>query len=169
MALTREQIESVCRTIATGKSDVEKLDVSGLDMTNVERKWLVEAVSMVEAVHMVTTKLHTEQWEAVFLALCGRVNLKSLDVSGIDLSEVDPAVLASSLSGIEELAIRRAVLTHAQTEARRLDVSLSLLCIFVICKLHNCYTVEANSASYFSLFLLFCYCLPGPANLPSSC
>ena len=36
-------------------------------------------------------------------------------------------------------------------------------------KLRECYTKEATSTSYFCLLLLFCYCLPGSANLPSSC
>ena len=48
-------------------------------------------------------------------------------------------------------------------------------CFFVFlsfvffCKLREWYTEDATSASYFCLFLLFCYCLPGPANLPRSC
>ena len=35
--------------------------------------------------------------------------------------------------------------------------------------LRECFTEETTSVSYFCLFLLLCYCLPGPANLPSSC
>ena len=35
--------------------------------------------------------------------------------------------------------------------------------------LREFHTDEATSASYFCLFLLFCHCLPGAANLPSSC
>ena len=46
---------------------------------------------------------------------------------------------------------------------------MAFLSFVFFCKLRECYTEEATSASYFCLFLLFCYCLPGPANLPSSC
>ena len=55
-----------------------------------------------------------------------------------------------------------------EAEMFRLDSSAFLSFVFFR-KLRECYTEEATLASYFCLFLLFCYCPPGPANLPSSC
>ena len=63
---------------------------------------------MLEEVDMSAVELSSDEWDAIFQALCGEVNLRSLDVSGNDLHLVDPDMLSTSLCKLEKLAIRRA-------------------------------------------------------------
>ena len=120
--LTREQLGSIFSAIIRGESRIKKLNLRGqklctVDPSNSFIRILSEAVSMLDAVDMSGVGLSADEWVAVFHGLCGEAKLRFLDVSGNDLHQVDPHILAASLSRLERLSIRRAKITKVQAEA----------------------------------------------------
>ena len=96
-----------------------QLNLSGTDLTSVEAELLARVVHGVDRLEVQAAKLTTQQIEAILVAVGGPTKLRLLAFYKIDLTAVDPALLASAVNCLEgfKFAKNSALLTDAQSSA----------------------------------------------------
>ena len=95
------------------------LNLTGCDLSSVDASLLARVVHGVIKLHLKATKFTTQQIEAVLVALGDETKLKIIIFFEIDLTAVDPELLARAVSCLEGVAFynKTAKLTSAQSEA----------------------------------------------------
>jgi len=117
-----QQVAAIC-TAMSGNSNLKKLNLSNnllnwdqSEMPIVDANILAQAVSKLEEVGLQYTTMNLQQVEAIFAALNTSSHLKVLDITGNDLSSVDPDVLARVVSKLETADISNTFLTEQQMD-----------------------------------------------------
>lgn len=102
-----------------------ELNVRGSDLKGLERELLGRVVSSIEEVTFSDTELTLEQCRAVFTDICEKhsIILKMLDISGNQMvGRMEPELLASAVTRLEEMFISDTGLTAAQVTAILMDI-----------------------------------------------
>jgi hypothetical protein len=107
VGLTAEQWTAVLRTIGSGESRLARMDLSNNNLSRVQPAILASALTRLEKVIMISTKLTRQQAGALVNRASFRghfdVKLKQLRMTFNNLSKVDPASLARMASGLEKV------------------------------------------------------------------
>ena len=96
---------------------VKKVNLLGTDLTTVESGLLTRLLTGLEWVEVEEAKMTTRQLEALLEALDGQTKLRKLSFSKMDLTAVDPALLAQAINRLESAGLSSAKLTKIQSEA----------------------------------------------------
>ena len=113
-ALAPHQLDALLA--ATKRSAVlRELVLQGLDLSSLEDSVIAKAGVKLVRLSVKKTKLTTKQTTALLIANLGRSKLKVLDLSNVNLSGVDPDVLALSLTRLREVSLLATWLTKEQT------------------------------------------------------
>ena len=102
--LSSAQVTALCSVLATG-STLMNIDLTGNKLDQVEPGLLVIAVTKLQKARLVRTSLTFEQVTALCGAIGESTRLKSLDLSLNNLSSVRSGLLASGVTGLEEVRI----------------------------------------------------------------
>ena len=105
--LTVQQVEAVFNSICSGDSSrLKKLDISHNNLSTVSPVLLASAVNSLQEGVLSHTQLTREEGEAILTAITsGDSRLKILNISGNNLSKVDPGLLASAVNRLEEVEV----------------------------------------------------------------
>ena len=116
--LTQRQAEEIFTAISERDSQLENLDVQGNNLSSVEPNILARAVNSLKEVSFVNTKLTELQAEALLKSIStGHSQLKTLDIQYNTLSLVEPALLVSAVTSVENVNLSGTKLTDQQLEA----------------------------------------------------
>ena len=116
-ALRGQQLEEVLTAISENPS-VKILDISGgHKMNSIAPDLLARAVSQLENVDIGGTNLTNHQTEAIFDALNESTKLKVLNMEDMNLSSVDPSLMARVVNSLEEVIVHYSQLSIQQAEA----------------------------------------------------
>ena len=96
---------------------VKRVNFLGTDLTLVETGLLARLLTGLDWVEMEEAKMTTRQLEAFLEALDGQTKLRRLSFSKMDLTAVDPALLALAVNRLESAGLKSAKLTNIQSEA----------------------------------------------------
>merc|ERR550519_329827 len=93
-----------------------KLCLVNADLREVDAKDMATVIAGLERIYMFFSGvlITTEQTIAIFTAISRSTNLKEIAFEEIDLSSVDPDVLATAVSKVENVGLNLADLTTAQ-------------------------------------------------------
>ena len=111
--LTVEQITAVCTAII-GNSRLKYCELMCNNLSLVDAGILAQAVSKLEEVGLVNTKLTPQHAEAIFAALDKSSKLKTLNIALNNFTSVDPDVLARVVNKLEEVYMVGTALTEQQ-------------------------------------------------------
>ena len=121
-ALTPQQTNSIISSIAKD-SQVKSLNMSFNNLSLVNVSLLTRAVNRQESLKMRETSLTTHQTESILATISEGSKLKSLDISFIDLSSVDPVLLARAVSKLDSFNVKGTSLTTEQVQSILADNS----------------------------------------------
>ena len=97
---------------------LRKLDFTYTDLSSLEPGLLARAVVLLEDVSLRATMLTRQQIEEILTAINKDTRLKKLDLGGIlSLTYIDPNLLASSITQLEEVNIGYLSITGPQLHA----------------------------------------------------
>jgi len=99
--LTREQWEALFTVLSGGEAQLKSLDIYGNNLSRVTPQLLASAITKLETVDICCTALTSQQCEVLFTAISEGSQLRSLHISGNDLSTVTPLLLATVESKLE--------------------------------------------------------------------
>jgi hypothetical protein len=113
-AMSEELLQAVAR-----HPGLKVMSMQGTNLYKVIPDLLVRAVTRLEEVEMRVTNLTKPQMEAIFISIIYKDSLllRKLNISGINLSQVSPDLLARAVTRLEEVKMRRTCLTKQQMEA----------------------------------------------------
>ena len=105
---------------------LQRLDVSGVDLSKVPADLVAAAVCSLTEVNITGTNLSQDKLSLVFTSIMERENLRleKLNVSNCGLSSVDPSVLSTVLSRLKSLNLHSVHLTAEQVAAVVQDIKL---------------------------------------------
>jgi hypothetical protein len=121
--LTGQQVEAILTAIITKDPLLlRKLNIRGANFSQVTPDLLARAVTKLKEVDMRYTHLTKQQVEAILTAVVTKdsLPLRKLDMTGADLSEVAPDLLARAVTRLEEVDMEGyegCYLTKEQVEA----------------------------------------------------
>jgi len=87
------------------------------DLSSVDPELLAQAVTQLEEVWLQRTSLTPQQVTAICTAMTGNSQLKTLDLSGNNLSSVDADILAQAVAQLEEVGLDYTRLCQQKMEA----------------------------------------------------
>jgi hypothetical protein len=94
---------------------MERIDLSGQDLTEVETDYLGAALARVENLDLESAELTTGQWNTLFREMKSADKvMKSIGLSGQDLTQVNTEILGEALARVEYLDLDHAELTTDQ-------------------------------------------------------
>ena len=113
-----EDVEALLLAISRHRS-VTKLNLYSTDLTSVEAGLLAGVLSGVGWLELEAAKISTRQMETFLGAICGQARLKKLSFSKMDLTAVEPVLMAQAVNCLEGVgfAIESAKLADMQVEA----------------------------------------------------
>ena len=113
-----ENVEALLLAISRHRG-VTKLNLFGTDLTSVEAGLLAGVLSGVGWLELEAAKMSTRQMETFLGAICGQTRLKKLSFSKMDLTAVEPVLMARAVNCLEGVgfAIESAKLADMQVEA----------------------------------------------------
>jgi len=114
--LTPHQVEAIFAALSTS-SQLKTLDLGGNNLSAVDAKILAQPVTQLEEVNLYKTQLTPEQVTAICTAIAGDSQLKTLELTGSDLSRVDAEILAKAITKLEEVELVNTQMTPQQVEA----------------------------------------------------
>jgi len=114
--LTQSQAEAILKNILSKDSRLTDLNIAENNLSSVNVRLLGEAVTKMESVDIGDTILTTQQIEAILTEICKNTNLTNLNMSGNNLSSVEPGLLARAVSQIETIDIGDTSLTSRHME-----------------------------------------------------
>ena len=133
--LTVQQLEAIITAIGAGDCLVKRLDISRNNLSTVCHSLLASAVNMIEEVNLSATQLTVQQMEAIMTAIVdGDCLVTSLDISGKNLSTVNPGLMALAVNSLESISMIARDVTKQHVEAiltQSLDKT-SLKCLSLI-------------------------------------
>ena len=116
--LTVQQLEAIITAIGAGDCLVKRLDISGNNLSTVCHSLLASAVNMIEEVNLSGTDLTVQQMEAIMTAIVdGDCLVTSLDISGNNLSTVNPGLMALAVNSLESISMIARDVTKQHVEA----------------------------------------------------
>ena len=121
--LTAQQMETIMTVMDAGGCPTKKLDLSWNNLSTVDPNLLARVLTGMEEVKWVEVRGEVEltliQVEAILTAICAEDCLvKKLDISSLNLSSVEPGLLARALNRLEEVEMSSVTyLTTSQVEA----------------------------------------------------
>ena len=116
--LVVQQWEEILTAISMKESRLKRLNIGFADLSTVDTGLLARAVNRLEKVDMYVTKLTVEQVEAILTNIStGDSQLKGLNITGINLSTLDSAMLARAVDRLEEVGLASTKLTSEQWRA----------------------------------------------------
>ena len=142
-SLTTNQLKAILLQLA--QSPNSKLKVLNLNknvLFNVPSDLLAFAVNKLEQVHLCGIDAFREQIIDIFEVMAENTNLKSLDISNINLTNVPPKSLVKSLKKLEELVMFDVHISKEQFELIRKEVDDDF-------SYDRCYTF--NNLTYYSV------------------
>ena len=107
--VTEELLEAVVR-----HQGLRELNMTGVDLSNVEPRILASTVNKMEKANLWGTKLTTLQVTLLCQVMKSNSQLKSLNLGWNNLSSVDPQLLASVVSKTESIYLKNTNLTTKQ-------------------------------------------------------
>merc|ERR1712129_670029 len=110
------KVTAICIAI-TDNSKLKSWNLSYTDLSSIRTDLLAEAVTQLEEVNLAYAGLTPEQVEAIFAALDKPSQLRTLQMSGNNLSSVDPYVLAQAVTQLVEVELNDTQLAAQQVEA----------------------------------------------------
>jgi len=114
--LTPQKVTAICTAI-TDNSQLKSWNLSYTDLSSIRTDLLAEAVTQLEEANLAYTDLTSEQVETIFAALDKPSQLRILQMSGNNLSSVDPEVLAQAVTQLVEVELNDTQLAPQQVEA----------------------------------------------------
>jgi len=102
--LSNQQCKAIFNC-AAGDSKLKNLDLAHCDLSSVDSETLARFVAKLEDVIMNYTKLNSQQCKAIFQCAVADSKLKHLNLSGCDLSTVDPETQAMVVAKLEEVEL----------------------------------------------------------------
>ena len=111
--LSDNQITALCRVISQS-SNLKKLWIQDQGLSCVEPKQLAMAITKIENVGMSGTYITRDQQVELFNQMDRNSQIKSLDLGGLTLSDVEPILFASVLARLEYVNLQDAVITNMQ-------------------------------------------------------
>ena len=103
--------------LITSHPALRSLDISDTPLPTIDAHLLASSITSLTKLVIWETHLTTEQAEALLTSMTVNHQLKTLDMSYNDLSEVDPQLLAMVVVNLEELRLCGTSLTSRQSEA----------------------------------------------------
>ena len=113
-----EKVEALLLAISRHRG-VTRLNLSGTDLTSVGAGLLAGVLAGVDRLEMEAANMSTRQMETFLGAIGGQARLKKLSFSKMDLTAVDPALMARAVNHLEGAGfdIESAKMTNMQVEA----------------------------------------------------
>ena len=111
-----EVSEKLLQAVA-GHPGLRELDMSGTDLSRVEPELLASTLSKMEEVNLWYTELTPRQASIFCQVLKDNTHLKSLQLGDVDLSRVEPELLAGAVAKLEEVNLSNTSLTNLQARA----------------------------------------------------
>ena len=108
--------KAILKNILSKDSRLTDLNIAENNLSSVNVRLLGEAVTKMESVDIGDTILTTQQIEAILTEICKNTNLTNLNMSGNNLSSVEPGLLARAVSQIETIDIGDTSLTSRHME-----------------------------------------------------
>jgi len=116
--LTKKQAETVLAVFRDGNPQIKVLHMEDSDLSDVNPDLLGEAVAKLDTLEICGCDLTTEQAETILFSIRnGENKLKSLDLGGNDLAEVNPDLMAGAVSKLETVGLNCIKMTTAQAKA----------------------------------------------------
>ena len=115
--LTPDQVQSIFHKIANCENQkLTELCIGGNNLSSIPADELARAISRLETVKMVSTKLTPDQVQSIFhmIADCMNLKLTKLDISPNILSSVPADVLVKAISRLKKVNLKDSDLTPAQ-------------------------------------------------------
>jgi uncharacterized protein YjbI with pentapeptide repeats len=116
LSLDSLQAEAILEDVVKSKTGLINLTIRNIDISLVDPSLLATAVTMLVKVALVPS-LTINQANAIFTAISCHCRLKSLDISGANLSSVDPDLMGQVVSKLGEANLSCTRLTNHQTLA----------------------------------------------------
>ena len=114
--LTQQQAGEILTAVSEGNR-LTKLSISHNDLSGIEPELLAKAVTKLEFLNVINTKLTQQQVVAIFTALSEENKLTELFISENDLSQVDPELLYKAIVNLKILKVTETRLTKQQAVA----------------------------------------------------
>ena len=113
-----EEVEEVLLAISRHRG-MTRLNLTGTDLSLVDSCLLAGVVHRMDRLDVRAAKLTTQQIQAILMALGRETKLKTIVFSEIDLTAVDPDILAWAVNRLESVAFvhKSAKLSYAQSQA----------------------------------------------------
>ena len=116
--LTVKQWEEVITAIGEGDSRLKKFYIEDIDLSKVDPCLLARAVNRLEEMDLFGLDLSIQQWEAILTATGkAECKMKILNMNSINLTTVNPKLLASAVNRIGTVRLCETQLTGEQWEA----------------------------------------------------
>jgi len=117
-AVRRMEVREVSKELLQAVVRHPGLKVMGIRAihSSVDPELLAQAVTQLEGVDVVGTTLTPQQVTAICTAMTGNSQLKTLDLSGNNLSSVDADILAQAVAQLEEVGLRNTYLSLQKLE-----------------------------------------------------
>merc|ERR1712059_61094 len=114
--LITEQVNQILEAVNNDKTNLQSLDLSMNNLSEVNPDMLALAVSKLEVVTIHDTKLTPEQAKAIFIAIDKESKLKSLNVADNHLRSLDCDLLLNTLTKLESLNLGQTEITVPDLE-----------------------------------------------------
>lgn len=117
-ALTTDMALYVFETIRDSNPELKSLDMQYNNLSEVDPSLIISAVEKLETLELKNCNLVTEQANQILEAISNdKTNIRSLDLSMNNLSEVNPDMFALAVSKLEVVTIHDTRLTPDQADA----------------------------------------------------
>ena len=113
--MTSQHLQAVF-TIMCQESQLKKLAIEGNNLSSIQPAVLAKAISKLEEINIGSTDITSEQVQAVFAAIAVDGPLRKLTIRHNDLSSVQPEVLVTALSKMEEVKMEVTNITGQQAQ-----------------------------------------------------
>ena len=114
--LTTAQLEAFF-TEAVSSTLLKTMEIRHGNLSTLHHEVLSQAVTRLEEVTLWQARLTQDQVQSMFTAMSRNTQIKNLDITRINMSNVKPQVLATVLNGLDEVTIDRTDITLDQAKA----------------------------------------------------
>ena len=118
--LSKDQLNFILENMRLTKTlKLRHLEVHNIKLSSASKYCLAFAICKIREVHLVNSHLVTEQLNTIFQTVsnCKNLFLRQLNISGSDLSLVNPDILSDAVCKLEEVELVGKALTDYQLES----------------------------------------------------